>query len=202
MKTLFAIVAAGIALVSLAFIVFAFNMMHHYNTIPTQKIAVEAKWGQVENVYKRRADLIPSLVEVVKGYAKHENSTFTAVTEARAKATQMTLPSSMLNDPAALAKFQGVQDSLGTALGRLMVASENYPELKADKRFAELQSQIEGTENRIAVERREYIKSVQAFNTTIATWPNVIWNTLWFHEKPFEQFKAQEGAADAPKVAF
>ena len=139
------------------------------NTIPTLDEQVKASWAQVENDYKRRADLIPNLVQTVKGYATHEEKTLTEVIEARAKATQVTLPASALDDPAAVQKYEAAQGQLSQALGRLMVVSEQYPNLKADQHFITLQSQLEGTENRIAVSRKDYIETVQRYNTEVRT---------------------------------
>lgn len=181
---------------------FVLVVLSHINTIPRMQEDVKASWGQVENVYQRRADLIPNLVETVKGYAGHENSTLKEVIEARAKATQMTIPKDILTNPAAQAQALAAQDSLGAALGRLMVVVERYPNLKADKNFLELQSQLEGTENRIAVERRRYVQSVQGYNTEVRTLPGVLWAKLVFDARPMEQFSADAGAKVAPKVSF
>lgn len=172
------------------------------NNVPSMQEEVRSAWGQVENVYQRRMDLIPNLVEVVKGYATHEKETLTAVIEARAKATQVVVPKSVLNDPRAAQAALAAQDSLGQALGRLLVSFEKYPDLKADKRFAELQSQLEGTENRIAVERRRYVEAVQRYNTEVRTWPGLMWARLVWDAHPMEQFAAEKGADKAPKVKF
>lgn len=177
-------------------------VLSHINTIPRMQEDVKASWGQVENVYQRRADLIPNLVETVKGYAGHENSTLKEVIEARAKATQMTIPKDVLTNPAAQQQLLAAQDTLGAALGRLMVVVERYPDLKANKNFLELQSQLEGTENRIAVERRRYVQSVQGYNTEVRTLPGVLWAKLVFDARPMEQFAADAGAKIAPKVSF
>lgn len=180
----------------------ALIVLSHINTIPTKQEEVKSAWGQVENVYQRRADLVPNLVETVKGYAGHENTTLREVIEARAKATQMTIPKDVLTNPAAQQQLLAAQDSLGAALGRLMLVVERYPDLKANKNFLELQSQLEGTENRIAVERRRYVQSVQGYNTEVRTLPGVLWAKLVFDAKPMEQFAAEAGAKVAPKVSF
>ena len=172
------------------------------NTIPTKQQAVQAAWGQVENVYQRRSDLIPNLVEVVKGYADHEKSTLIGVIEARAKATQVRVDARSLPGTTTPAQFLAAQDSLGQALGRLLVSMERYPDLKADQRFASLQAQLEGTENRIAVERRNYVLQVQDYNTYVTTLPGMLWAKLIFNASPIEQFKAEAGAEKAPKVKF
>lgn len=174
------------------------------NNVPSYQEEVKSKWGQVENTYQRRADLIPNLVETVKGYATHERETLTAVIEARAKATSVRV------DPAAVAKlstvqqqqFLAAQDSLGQALGRLLLTIEKYPDLKADARFAALQSQLEGTENRITVERMRYVDAVQKYNTEVRTWPGLLWARLIWDASPIEQFAAEKGAEKAPKVKF
>lgn len=180
----------------------ALIVLSHINTIPTMQEGVKSAWGQVENVYQRRADLIPNLVETVKGYAGHENTTLREVIEARAKATQMTVPKDLIANPAAAQQMLAAQDTLGQALGRLMVVAEKYPDLKANKSFLELQSQIEGTENRIAVERRVYVQVVQKYNTEVRTLPGVLWAKLIFDARPMEQFAADVGANKAPKVSF
>jgi LemA protein len=173
-----------------------------YNTMQTKEEAVFAAWGDVEATYQRRADLIPNLVEVVKGYAKHEAETLKAVTEARAKVGSMQLSKEMLNDPAAFSKFQQTQGELSGALSRLMVIAEKYPDLKANRNFADLQNQLEGTENRINVARVRYNKAVQEFNTSIRVFPNSLTNSVLLHLSRKEPFKAEEGAKSAPKVKF
>src|SRR5499427_10620185 len=156
-----------------------------YNTIPTLEEQAKAKWGDVQNNYQRRADLIPNLVATVQGYAKQEREVLTAVVEARAKATQIKLDASQLTDPEKLKQFQDAQAQLTGALGRLLAVSENYPDLKSNANFLALQSQLEGTENRIAVARRDYIDAVRAFNTALRTFPTVIWaKTAFSGEKP------------------
>ncbi|RTZ59922.1 MAG: LemA family protein [Gammaproteobacteria bacterium] len=173
------------------------------NNIPSYDEAVNATWAQVENQYKRRADLIPNLVETVKGYAAHEKDVLTQVIEARAKATQTTLPKDVLSNPEAFKQFEASQSQLSSALARLMVVVEKYPELKADKNFQQLQAQLEGTENRIAVARRDYIQAVQKYNTELRTFPGRLWAmTLYRNMKPRETFSAPEGAKEAPTVKF
>jgi len=173
-----------------------------YNTMQASEEAVFAAWGDVEATYQRRADLIPNLVEVVKGYAKHEADTLKAVTEARAKVGSMQASKELINDPQAFAKFQQAQGQLSGALSRLMVVVERYPDLKANQNFLDLQNQLEGTENRITVARVRYNKAVQDFNTSIRTFPNSLTNSLMLHLTRKEPFKAEEGAKVAPKVKF
>ena len=173
-----------------------------YNSLVGLDQKVQAQWGQVENTYQRRADLIPNLVETVKGAAAFEQDTFTAVTEARAKVGQVQVNAGQLN-PDAFAKFQQAQDGLSSALSRLLVVVEKYPELKATENFKELQAQLEGTENRITVERMRFNEAAQAFNTRRNRFPAVIIAGLFgskFADKPY--FKAQAGAETAPKVKF
>jgi LemA protein len=173
-----------------------------YNTMQANEEAVMAAWGNVESSYQRRADLIPNLVEVVKGYAKHEADTLKAVTEARAKVGSMQVSKDVLNNPEALNKFQQAQGELSGALSRLMVVVERYPDLKANQNFIDLQKQLEGTENRINVARERYNQAVQVFNTSIRTFPNSLTNSLLLHLQRKEPFKAEEGAKVAPKVKF
>jgi len=173
-----------------------------YNTMQAQEEAVFAAWADVEAAYQRRADLIPNLVETVKAYAKYEGETLTAVTEARAKVGSIQLSKEMLSDPQALGKFQQAQGQLGSALSRLLVVAEKYPDLKANQNFLGLQNQLEGTENRINVARVRYNKAVQEFNTSIRTFPNSLTNSLLLHLARKEPFKADEGARVAPKVKF
>lgn len=184
-------------------VLFALWVLGHMNSVPSMQETVNGNWGQVENVYQRRMDLIPNLVESVKGYAGHENSTLKEVIAARASATQMTVPKALLTDPKLQAQALAAQDSLGQALGRLMVVVEKYPELKADKHFSELMSQFEGTENRISVERRRYVLSVQDYNTEVRTVPGRWW-AAFYDAKPMDQYKAEGGVAarTAPKVSF
>jgi LemA protein len=173
-----------------------------YNEMQAKEEAVFAAWGDVEASYQRRADLVPNLVEVVKAYAKHENETFTAVTEARAKAGSIQVSKDMLGQPQAMERFQQAQTQLGGALSRLLVVAEQYPTLKANQNFTDLQNQLEGTENRINVARVRYNRSVQDFNTAIRTFPNSMTNSLLLHLTRKEPFKADEGARTAPKVKF
>ena len=173
-----------------------------YNTMQANEEAVFAAWGDVESSYQRRADLIPNLVEVVKGYAKHEAETLTAVTEARAKVGTIQASKDMLSDPQAFSKFQQAQGELSGALSRLMVVVERYPDLKANQNFLDLQNQLEGTENRINVARVRYNKVVQEFNTSIRVFPNSVTNSLLLHLARKEPFKAEEGAKTAPKIKF
>src|SRR5512136_479429 len=173
-----------------------------YNTMQANEEAVIAAWGDVEATYQRRADLIPNLVEVVKGYAKHEADTLKAVTEARAKVGSVQASKELINDPQAFNKFQQAQGELSGALSRLMVVVEKYPDLKANQNFLDLQNQLEGTENRINVARVRYNKAVQEFNTSIRTFPNSLTNSLMLHLKRKEPFKAEEGAKVAPKIKF
>lgn len=174
------------------------------NNIPTYDEQVKAAWGQVQNQYQRRADLIPNLVETVKGYAKHEQDTLTAVIEARAKATSIQVDASTLNDPEKIRQFQAAQAQLTGALSRLMVVAERYPDLKANQNFLALQSQLEGTENRIAVARKDFIAAVQQYNTEIRTFPGSIWHKVMYSDLPVrESFEATSANADkAPEVKF
>ena len=174
-----------------------------YNTIPTLEEQAKAKWGDVQNNYQRRADLIPNLVATVQGYAKQEKDVLTAVIEARAKATQIKEDASQLTDPEKVKQFQDAQNQLSGALGRLIAVSENYPELKSNQNFLALQSQLEGTENRIAVARRDYIEAVRAYNTELRTFPGIIWaNTFFRGNKPMAEFTASDGADKPPTVKF
>ncbi|MBC2692809.1 MULTISPECIES: LemA family protein [Pseudomonas] len=174
------------------------------NTIPTLDEQAKAAWSQVQNQYQRRADLIPNLVETVKGYAAHEQDTLTAVIEARAKATSIQVDASTLDNPEKLKQFQQAQDQLSGALSRLMVVSERYPDLKANQNFLALQSQLEGTENRIAVARRDFILAVQKYNTEIRTFPGRLWHSVMYSDLPIrETFEATSPDADkAPQVKF
>lgn len=171
-----------------------------YNNIVTLEESVAGQWSQVENVYQRRADLIPNLVNTVKGYADFEQETLTQVVEARAKATSTTIRADNLS-PESLQQFQQAQDGLGSALSRLMVVAERYPDLKANQNFLELQAQLEGTENRIAVERKKFNDSVQSYNTTIRRFPGNLTAALFgFDKKGY--FEASAGAEKAPEVKF
>ncbi|MGB6756259.1 MAG: LemA family protein [Xanthobacteraceae bacterium] len=174
-----------------------------YNTIPTLQEQAKARWADVQNQYQRRADLIPNLVATVQGYAAQEKNVLTAVVEARAKATQIKLDASDLTDPAKLKAFQDAQNQLTGVLGRLLAVTENYPDLKSNANFLALQSQLEGTENRISVARRDYIDAVRAFNLSLRTFPTVIWaKTVFSGEKPMAVFTANEGAQTPPPVKF
>jgi LemA protein len=174
-----------------------------YNTIPTLQEQAKARWSDVQNQYQRRADLIPNLVSTVQGYAAQEKNVLTAVVEARAKATQIKVDASDLTDPDKIKAFQDAQAQLSGALGRLLAVSENYPDLKSNANFLALQSQLEGTENRIAVARRDYIDAVRAFNTALRTLPTIIWaKTAFAGEKPMAEFAANEGAQTPPQVKF
>jgi LemA protein len=173
-----------------------------YNVIPTLEEQAKARWADVQNQYQRRADLIPNLVATVQGYAKQEKEVLTAVVEARAKATQVKIDASQLTDPEKLKQFQDAQNQLTGALGRLLAVAENYPDLKSNANFLALQSQLEGTENRIAVARRDYIDAVRAFNTAIRTFPSIIWAKTVFRSKPMAEFAAGEGAQTPPQVKF
>jgi len=173
-----------------------------YNQMQTNEEAVNAAWGNVESALQRRLDLIPNLVETVKGYASHEKDTLTAVVDARAKATQVKITPETLNDPKAMAAFQQAQGQMQSSLSRLLAIAENYPQLKADQNFRDLQNQLEGTENRINVARQRYNQAVEIYNASIRTFPNFITNSLLLHLKPKEYFKADEAAKQAPKVKF
>ncbi len=173
-----------------------------YNTIVAEDEAVKQAWADVEATYQRRADLIPNLVETVKGYAAHERETLEAVTQARAQVGQVKVSAADLSDPAKVAAFQRAQAGVGAALSRLLVVAERYPDLKADQNFRDLQHQLEGTENRINVARQRYNRAVAAFNTSIRTFPSNITNNLLLHLSAKEGFKAEAGAEVAPKVKF
>ena len=185
----------------LAFIVAALSGCG-YNTMQGNEEAVKAAWGDVEAAYQRRNDLIPNLVEVVKAYAKHEQETLTAVTEARAKVGSMQVPKNIIDDPKAFSQFQEAQAGMSSALSRLMVVVERYPDLKANQNFLDLQHQLEGTENRINVARTRYNKAVEVFNTSIRVFPNSLTNSLLLKLTLKEPFKAEPGAAKAPQVKF
>lgn len=172
----------------------------NYNNMVKLDEGVQAAWSQVENVYQRRADLIPNLVATVKGYAAHEQETLEGVISARSRATQITVdPENLTTEE--LAKFQKAQGELGSALGKLLAITENYPDLKANTNFLELQSQLEGTENRITVERQKFNETARVYNTTIRQFPqNIVAGMFGFEKKPY--FEAQAGAEQAPKVEF
>jgi LemA protein len=173
------------------------------NTIPSSEENAKAKWSDVQNQYQRRADLIPNLVETVKGYATQEREVLTQVTEARAKASQVKVDASTVTDPAKFKEYQDAQNALTGALGRLLVTVERYPDLKSNQNFLALQSQLEGTENRISVARRDYIEGVRAYNTELKTFPGVIWaSTLYRNYKPMETFTVAEDVSRPPTVKF
>ncbi len=173
------------------------------NNIPTFEEQAKAKWSDVQNQYQRRADLIPNLVETVKGYAKQERDVLEAVINARAQATQIKVDASTVNDPETFKKFQAAQAQLSGALGRLIATVENYPDLKSNQNYLALQSQLEGTENRIAVARRDYIEAVRVYNTELRTLPGSIWaSTIYRNHKPMETFTATADADRPPSVKF
>src|SRR5262245_54114483 len=173
------------------------------NNIPTFEEAAKAKWSDVQNQYQRRADLIPNLVETVKGYAAQERQVLEEVTNARARATQIQITPDIVNNPEAFKRFQEAQTQLSGALGRLLAVQERYPDLKSNQNFLALQSQLEGTENRIAVARRDYIEAVRAYNTELRTFPGVIWaSTLYRNQKPMETFTVAEDVRRPPQVKF
>ena len=173
-----------------------------YNTMQQYQEAVLKAWGNVESSLQRRADLIPNLVEVVKGYAAHEKETLQAVIEARAKATAVNIKASDLGNPEAMQRLRAAQGELSSALARLMVVVERYPDLKANQNFLELQNQLEGTENRINVARQRYNQAVETFNFSIRRFPNSLTNSLLLNLERKEYFKADEGATEVPKVKF
>jgi LemA protein len=173
-----------------------------YNTMQRDEETVKAAWGNVEAAYQRRNDLIPNLVEVVKAYAKHERETLQAVTEARGKVGSIQAGKDIVGDPKAFARFQEAQASMSSALSRLLVVAERYPDLKANQNFRDLQVQLEGTENRINVARTRYNSAVQEFNTSLRIFPNSLTNKLFLHLTPREPFKAEAGAEKAPQVKF
>ena len=171
-----------------------------YNSMVTQEEKVGTAWSNVENQYQRRSDLIPNLVNTVKGYAAHEKETFDAVVSYRAKATQMSIDIDDLT-PEKLAAYQRAQGEIGSALGRLLAVTENYPDLKANENFKELQAQLEGTENRISVERRKFNETAREYNTAIRRFPkNIFAGIFGFEKRPY--FEAEEGANQAPEVKF
>ena len=190
-------------LLVLLLVVLGLGAMGSYNGLNSLSQGVDAQWGQVENVYQRRSDLVPNLVATVKGAAAFEKDTFTAVTEARAKVGQVSTGSKAPDSPEAMANFQKAQEGLGSALSRLLVVVEKYPDLKATQNFRDLQAQLEGTENRIAVERMRFNQAAQAFNTKRNSFPTMLIAGFFgdrFRERAY--FKAEPGAAVAPKVAF
>ena len=196
-------IGCGVIVVVVA-LVLGVAVLGGYNALVTLDQAVQAQWGQVENTYQRRADLVPNLVETVKGAAAFEKDTFTAVTEARSRVGQVTTGGANVpSDPAAFAKFQQAQDGLSSALSRLMVVVEKYPDLKATENFRQLQAQLESTENGVTVERMKFNETARAFNTRRQSFPTVLIAGFFgdrFREKSY--FKAQAGAEGAPKVKF
>ncbi len=174
-----------------------------FNTIPTAEENAKAAFSEVQNQYQRRADLIPNLVETVKGYAAHERETLQAVVDARTKATQVTISPETLKDPEAFKAFQESQAGLTSALSRLLAVVENYPDLKANQNFLALQAQLEGTENRIAVARRDYIQAVKNYNLSLRTFPSILWAKFWYtSNEPFPNFTVPEDKLELPKVDF
>ncbi|WP_309082644.1 LemA family protein [Chelativorans sp.] len=174
-----------------------------FNAIPTYEEQAKAAWSEVLNQYQRRADLIPNLVETVKAYAAHEREVLQSVVEARAKATQVQVSPEMLTDPDAFRAFQENQAQLTGALSRLLAVVENYPDLKANQNFLALQAQLEGTENRIAVARRDYIEAVRLYNTSLRTFPTILWARFWYTEaEPMQNFTTTEENMNAPRVDF
>lgn len=172
-----------------------------YNSLQAKDEAVNAAWSEVENQYQRRADLVPNLVNVVKGYAKHEKEVLVQVTQARASVASLKIDAQTLQDPAAFQKFQQAQAQLGSALSRLIAVSENYPDLKANQQFLDLQAQLEGTENRIAVARKRYISTVQDYNTYVRQFPQSLTaKVIGMKTRP--NFSAETGAEKAPTVSF
>jgi LemA protein len=185
----------------LVFVMVTFFSGCGVQSIPTSSNDVDAKWAEVMNQYKRRSDLIPNLVNTVKGYATHEKDTLEGVIEARAKATQITVDPKNLT-PEKLKEMQSAQAGLSQALGRLMVVAEKYPDLKADQSFRDLQAQLEGTENRITVARERYIESVNGFNNLVSVFPTSLTNSLMFHYDKKPQFTATEAEQKTPEVKF
>jgi LemA protein len=173
------------------------------NAIPTKQETAKARFADLQADYQRRADLIPNLVATVQAYAQQERLVLTEVTQARARATQVTIDPTKLTDAAAVQRYQAAQDGLSASLGRLLAVSERYPDLKSNTNFLALQSQLEGTENRIAIARRDYNEAVRDYNTTLRVFPTVIWaKTMYSAEKPMQPFAASEAAQSAPTVSF
>ena len=172
------------------------------NNIPTKEEAAKAQWAEVQNQYQRRSDLIPNLVETVKGYAAQEKSVLVEVTQARASATQVKVDASTLTDPAKFQEYAQAQDRLSGVLGRLMMIQEAYPDLKSNQNFLALQSQLEGTENRIAIARRDYNEAVRSYNLEFKTFPNSFWAMFHKDSKPMQMFQASAAAQSAPSVSF
>ncbi|MBO0757185.1 MAG: LemA family protein [Bradyrhizobiaceae bacterium] len=196
-------IARGVRLPALVLLVGLLVSGCGVNTIPSYEETAKARWSEVQNQYQRRADLIPNLVETVKGYAKQEREVLEAVTQARARATSIQVPADIITNPEEFKKFQDAQAQLSGALGRLLAISENYPDLKSNQNFLALQSQLEGTENRIAVARRDYIEAVRAYNTELRTFPGLIWyKLLYASNKPMETFTVAEDVQRPPQVKF
>lgn len=201
MKKSTVIILSVLGVLLLAVLLFIGRGFGIYNQLVSGDEGVTSAWSQVENVYQRRLDLIPNLVSTVKGYAAHESETLQAVVEARSKVSQMNVNADVVNNPQAMSQFQQMQDGLSGVLSRLMVVVERYPDLKANQNFLALQSQLEGTENRIAVERRRFNEAARAFNTFRRQFPNVfVANLGGFKEKAY--FQSSQGADQAPKVEF
>jgi LemA protein len=193
---------AGIAILALI-VVFVIWALGSVNNIPKYEEDVHAKWAQVLNDYQRRADLIPNLVQTVKGAANFEQSTLTAVVEARAKVGTTQLPSDILSNPEAMKQFEANQGALSSALSRLLVVSEQYPQLKATEGFQTLQAQLEGTENRIAVSRRDFIESVRVYNTELKTFPGSLWHAILYGDRePMQQLQVEPQKTEVPQVDF
>ena len=173
------------------------------NNIPTKEEFAKAKWADVQNDYQRRSDLIPNLVATVQGYAQQEKSVLVQVTQARANATHVSVDASTVSDPAKFQQYEQAQNQLSGVLGHLLSITENYPDLKSNTNFLELQSQLEGTENRITVARRDYNDAVRDYNTELHTFPGVLWaDSVYKNEKPMQPFQATSEAQTAPKVSF
>jgi len=173
------------------------------NTIPTEQEQAKAAWGEVQNQYQRRADLVPNLVATVQGYAQQEKSVLVQVTQARAQATHVSVDASTITDPAKFHEYEQAQNQLSGVLGHLLAITENYPDLKSNENFLALQSQLEGTENRIAIARRDYNEAVRVYNTELRTFPGVIWaRTVYSSAQPMQTFAATPEAQAAPKVSF
>jgi LemA protein len=194
----FARISAGLAIVAVAAGLSGCGV----NNIPTYEQTAKAKWSEVLNQYKRRADLVPNLVESVKGFADQERNVLTQVTEARAKAASVQVPADIVNNPEAMKRFQDAQNTLGGALRQLLVVSERYPDIKSGQNFLALQSQLEGTENRIAIARRDYIEAVRVYNTEITTVPGRFWKVIYPDAKPMATFDIPVEEQQTPKVNF
>lgn len=193
----------GLAILAVVLFYVGTSSVRSINRIPTLDEGVTANWAQVENQYQRRADLIPNLVETVKAYAGHERETLTAVTEARASVAQMTIPEDILTNESAFRAFEQKQAALSQSLARLLLVVESYPDLKANQNFLALQSQLEGTENRVAVARRDYIEAVRSYNTELRTFPGRWWAEFIYPDaEPKQTFAARQGVEQVPQVNF